>query len=113
MHHRATPEQIRRVVDTIRDMGYRAKPMLGYQRISIGLVGNDGPVESARLEGLPGVREIIRVSKPYKHVSREGGRRAPWSSWGTARCWGVPKSYSWRGRAPSRADARFRRSRAG
>jgi len=71
MHHRATPEQIQRVVDTIDEMGYRAKPMQGYQRISIGLVGNDGRVESARLEGLPGVREIIKVSKPYKQVSRE------------------------------------------
>ena len=113
MHHRVTPEQIQRVVDTIGDMGYRAEPMLGYRRISIGLVGNDGRVESARLEGLPGVREIIGVSKPYKQVSREGGRRAPWSSRGTARCRGVPKSYSWRGRAPSRAGARFLRSRAG
>lgn len=56
MHYRATPEQIQRVVDTIRDMGYRAKPMLGYRRIGIGLVGNDGRVESARLEGLPAGR---------------------------------------------------------
>ena len=71
MHHRATAEQIQRVVETIGEMGYRAKPMQGLQRISIGLVGNDGRVESARLEGLPGVREIIKVSKPYKQVSRE------------------------------------------
>ena len=71
MHHRATPEQIQRVVGTIGDMGYRAKPMPGRQRTAIGLVGNDGRVESARLEGLPGVREVIKVSKPYKQVSRE------------------------------------------
>ncbi len=71
MHHRATQEQVQRVVDTIALMGYGAKPMPGRQRTAIGLVGNDGRVESARLEGLPGVREIIRVSKPYKQVSRE------------------------------------------
>ena len=71
MHHRATPENIERVVETIGDMGYRAKPMPGHQRTAIGLVGNDGRVDSARLEGLPGVREIIKVSKPYKQVSRE------------------------------------------
>lgn len=71
MHHRATPEQIERVAATIGDMGYRAKPMPGHQRTAIGLVGNDGRVDSARLEGLPGVREIIKVSKPYKQVSRE------------------------------------------
>jgi len=71
MHHRATPDQIRTVVDTIDEMGYRAKPIPGYQRIAIGLVGNDGRVEEARLVGLPGVREVIKVSKPYKQVSRE------------------------------------------
>lgn len=71
MNHRASPDEIQKVVDTIGEMGYRAKPMLGRQRISIGLVGNDGRVQSARLEGLPGVREIIKVSKPYKQVSRE------------------------------------------
>ena len=71
MHHRATPEHIERVVETIGEMGYRAKPMPGHQRTAIGLVGNDGRVDSARLEGLPGVREIIKVSKPYKQVSRE------------------------------------------
>lgn len=71
MHHRATPEEIERVIETIDDMGYGAQPIPGKQRTAIGLVGNDGRVESARLEGLPGVREVIRVSKPYKQVSRE------------------------------------------
>ena len=71
MDHRATPEDIQRVVDTISDMGYGAKPMPGRQRTAIGLVGNDGGVEAARLTGLPGVRELIPVSKPYKQVSRE------------------------------------------
>ena len=71
MDHRATPDQIQRVVDTIAEMGYGAKAMPGRQRTAIGLVGNDGRVEAARLSGLPGVRELIRVSKPYKQVSRE------------------------------------------
>lgn len=71
MDHRATPEEIQQVVDTIADMGYGAKPMPGKQRTAIGLVGNDGRVESARLTGLPGVHELIKVSQPYKQVSRE------------------------------------------
>ncbi len=71
MDHRATREDVQRVVDTISAMGYGAKAMPGRQRTAVGLVGNDGRVESARLEGLPGVREVIEVSKPYKQVSRE------------------------------------------
>jgi 3-deoxy-7-phosphoheptulonate synthase len=45
--------------------------MPGAQRVAVGLVGNDGRVDASRFEGLPGVQEVIHVSKPYKQVSRE------------------------------------------
>lgn len=71
MRHGATEEEVQRVMGVIREMGYQARPMPGAQRTAVGLVGNDGRVESSRLEGLPGVQEVIHVSKPYKQVSRE------------------------------------------
>ena len=71
MRHGATEEEVQRVVKVIREMGYQARPMPGAQRTAVGLVGNDGRVESSRLEGLPGVQDVIHVSKPYKQVSRE------------------------------------------
>jgi 3-deoxy-7-phosphoheptulonate synthase len=71
MHADATDDQIRRVCETIQEMGYTARPMPGKQRTTVGLVGNDGRVDGSRLEGLSGVAEIIHVSKPYKQVSRE------------------------------------------
>ncbi len=71
MQNHATQEQIDRVVKTIEEMGYAARPMPGETRIAIGLVGNDGRVDGSRVEALPGVAEIIHVSKPYKQVSRE------------------------------------------
>jgi 3-deoxy-7-phosphoheptulonate synthase len=71
MHQNATPEEIERVVKTIEDMGYAARPMPGGQRTTVGLIGNDGRVDSSRVEALPGVAEIIHVTKPYKQVSRE------------------------------------------
>ena len=52
-------------------MGYRSQLMPGAQRTAIGLVGNDGRVDASRLEGLPGVQEVIHVTQPYKQVSRE------------------------------------------
>jgi 3-deoxy-7-phosphoheptulonate synthase len=58
-------------VKTIEEMGYEARPMPGEQRTAVGLVGNDGRVDSSRIEALPGVAEVIHVSKPYKQVSRE------------------------------------------
>jgi 3-deoxy-7-phosphoheptulonate synthase len=71
MSHDATPEHVARVVATIEEMGYQARPMPGAQRTSVGLVGNDGRVDGSRLESLEGVAEVIHVSKPYKQVSRE------------------------------------------
>src|ERR1700746_1418507 len=71
MDNHATREQIDRVVQVIEEMGYQARPMPGGQRTAVGLVGNDGRVDGSRIEALPGVAEIIHVSKPYKQVSRE------------------------------------------
>ena len=71
MEKGATPSQIQRVVTTIEEMGYQARPMPGKQRTAVGLVGNDGKVDSSRLAALAGVLEVIHVSQPYKQVSRE------------------------------------------
>lgn len=71
MQHGATTEEIRGVVAAIEEMGYHARPMPGKQRTAVGLVGNDGKVDASRLEGLPGVLEILHVTQPYKQVSRE------------------------------------------
>jgi len=71
MRHGATEEEVRRVIAVIEEMGYKARPMPGVQRMAVGLVGNDGRVDASRLEGLPGVQDVIHVTKPYKQVSRE------------------------------------------
>jgi len=71
MRHDATERDIDAVVETIREMGYDARPIPGKQRTAIGLIGNDGKVNSDRIEALNGVLEIIHVSQPYKQVSRE------------------------------------------
>src|SRR5204863_2429230 len=59
------------VIAVIEELGCKARPMPGAQRTAVGLVGNDGRVDASRLEGLPGVQDVIHVSKPYKQVSRE------------------------------------------
>src|SRR5215475_15725821 len=71
MDNHATAEQIDRVIHVIEEMGYQARPMPGGQRTAVGLVGNDGRVDSSRIESLPGVAQVIHVTQPYKQVSRE------------------------------------------
>ena len=71
MKHGARPEQIDDVVRVIQQMGYEARPIPGKQRVAVGLIGNDGKVDSGRLVALAGVLEVITVTEPYKQVSRE------------------------------------------
>ncbi len=71
MNHDAPEEDIQRVVDTIEDMGYGARPIPGKQRTAVGLVGNDGRVDASRLQSLANVQQVIEVTRPYKQVSRE------------------------------------------
>jgi 3-deoxy-7-phosphoheptulonate synthase len=55
----------------IESLGYRPHVMPGATRTAIGITGNPGAIEPIEFEDLPGVAEAIRVSKPYKLVSRE------------------------------------------
>jgi 3-deoxy-7-phosphoheptulonate synthase len=71
MQAQATPEQVRAVCQKIEALGYRAHPMPGAQRTAIGITGNKGEVEPGALDEMPGVQELIQVSKPYKLVSRD------------------------------------------
>jgi len=65
-----TEEQVRAVCEKIESLGFRPHAIPGAQRTAIGITGNQGMVE-AGFEELPGVAEVIRVSKPYKLVSRD------------------------------------------
>jgi 3-deoxy-7-phosphoheptulonate synthase len=71
MNSHATPEQVDRVVDAIRRMNLSPHPMPGATRTAIGITGNVGAIDPRTLEVLPGVMELIRVTKPYKLASRE------------------------------------------
>jgi 3-deoxy-7-phosphoheptulonate synthase len=71
MQAHATEEQVRAVCQKIELMGYRAHAMPGATRTAIGITGNQGEVEQGTLGEMPGVQEVIRVSKPYKLVSRD------------------------------------------
>jgi 3-deoxy-7-phosphoheptulonate synthase len=71
MHHSASQEQIERVIQAVEAMGLTAEPIPGSLRTAIGVLGNQGYVDDSSIRNLPGVRETIHVSKPYKLVSRD------------------------------------------
>lgn len=71
MQTHATQDQIDHVVRAIREMNLTPHPMPGATRTAIGITGNVGAVDPRTLEVLPGVSELIRVTKPFKLASRE------------------------------------------
>ncbi len=65
----APESEVADVVRLIEELGFRPHVMPGATRTAIGITGNQGAVDTARFENLPGVAEAIRVSKPYKLVT--------------------------------------------
>jgi 3-deoxy-7-phosphoheptulonate synthase len=64
-------EAVDRVVRRITDLGYQAHVLPGAVRVAIAVTGNDKAVRIENLEALPGVLEVISVTKPYKLVGRD------------------------------------------
>ena len=71
MNKNATKEQIDLVLSKIKECGYTPHSIPGGERVSIGILYNKGPVDGSLFLGMPGVKDAIPVTKPYKLVSRE------------------------------------------
>jgi 3-deoxy-7-phosphoheptulonate synthase len=112
MEHGATPEQIEAVVKVVRALGFTPQPIPGQNRVAIGVLGNQGYVDEEPFRDLPGIQELIHVTKPYKLVSRDfhpadtvvrvGGVPV---GWGEAPVTGGARSSPAPGRTPSRGSA--------
>jgi 3-deoxy-7-phosphoheptulonate synthase len=71
MKNDASEKQVGAVIDQIEKLGFRGIPIPGVLRTAICIVGNQGYVDDSQLLSLEGVKETLRVTKPYKLVSRE------------------------------------------
>jgi 3-deoxy-7-phosphoheptulonate synthase len=71
MKPHATQAEIDAVVERIREMGLTPHAIPGAQRVAIGVTGNRGTLPTESFATMPGVADAIRVSQPFKLVSRE------------------------------------------
>ena len=71
MRNDATDQQVRSVIREIEGLGFKGIPIPGSLRTAVCIVGNQGMVDDSRILALDGVKETLRVTKPYKLVSRE------------------------------------------
>lgn len=71
MDQKATPKEVTDVVAVIEARGYTARPIPGGERVAIGILNNEGPVDASLFLGLRGVKDAIPVTRPYKLANRE------------------------------------------
>ncbi|MEV6149252.1 3-deoxy-7-phosphoheptulonate synthase [Nonomuraea sp. NPDC052129] len=71
MGQEATGDDIASIVAVVQAAGVEAFVSRGVRRTIVGLVGDVTQLDEASLRGMPGVRDVMRVSTPYKLVSRE------------------------------------------
>jgi 3-deoxy-7-phosphoheptulonate synthase len=71
MEQAATEEQIQKVIEALVEVGYDVHRSSGVTHTVLGAVGTPRrPVDPQALELVPGVREVIKISEPYKLVGR-------------------------------------------
>jgi 3-deoxy-7-phosphoheptulonate synthase len=72
MRPHATRDEIDHVCERIREFGYKVHSIEGEERVVIGVVGvGDVTACLESLEATPGVESAMRISAPYKFVSKE------------------------------------------
>jgi len=72
MRLHATRAEIEEVCERIREFGYKVHSIEGEERVVIGAVGiGDVTPCLESLEAMPQVEKAVRISAPYKFVSRE------------------------------------------
>src|SRR5208282_4064094 len=72
MRPHATRQEIDHVCERIREFGYKVHSIEGEERVVIGVVGiGDVTACLESLEATPGVERAVRISAPYKFVSKE------------------------------------------
>jgi 3-deoxy-7-phosphoheptulonate synthase len=72
MRLHATRQEIDGVCERIHDFGYKVHSIVGEERVVIGIVGvGDVTACLESVEAMPGVEKAVRISAPYKFVSKE------------------------------------------
>ena len=71
MKRDATTAEVDAVVARVTELGLTAVPLPGAERTAIGTFGVAARDRAEQLESMPGVQEIVYVSRPFKLSSRE------------------------------------------
>ena len=71
MSHQASQSEVNAVVDRVEEIGLRPELSLGEDRAVIGVIGSNAYAYREAFSHLPGIIQIVQITKPFKVASRE------------------------------------------
>ena len=87
MSHQASTAQVDAVVEKIGELGLTPELSKGEDRSIIGVIGGNAYAYREAFAHLPGIQEIVQITKPYKLASREWKTRDTATSRSAATRW--------------------------
>ncbi|HEX8218123.1 MAG TPA: 3-deoxy-7-phosphoheptulonate synthase [Chloroflexia bacterium] len=67
----ADAHEVGGVIQRIKELGYRPHVSSGSERVIVGIIGNDRPLDAENFISLTGVEKVVPILAPYKLASRD------------------------------------------
>jgi 3-deoxy-7-phosphoheptulonate synthase len=77
MRRDATPDEVKTVEGKLHDLGFKTGRLEGTELTLVGVYGDISKLPSGEIAELPGVEQLIPISRSYKRVSQKGTADAP------------------------------------
>jgi 3-deoxy-7-phosphoheptulonate synthase len=77
MRRDATPDEVKTVEAKLHDLGFKTGRLEGTELTLVGVYGDISKLPSGEIAELPGVEQLIPISRSYKRVSQKGTADKP------------------------------------
>ncbi len=77
MRRDATPDEVKTVESKLHDLGFKTGRLEGTELTLVGVYGDISKLPAGEIAELPGVDQLIPISRAYKRVSQKGGPDKP------------------------------------
>jgi 3-deoxy-7-phosphoheptulonate synthase len=77
MRRDATPDEVKTVESKLHDLGFKTGRLEGTELTLVGVYGDISKLPSGEIAELPGVDQLIPISRAYKRVSQKGAPDRP------------------------------------
>ncbi|HYP20956.1 MAG TPA: 3-deoxy-7-phosphoheptulonate synthase [Chloroflexia bacterium] len=67
----ADAHEVGGVIQRIKELGFRPHVSSGSERVIVGIIGNDRPLDAENFISLAGVEKVVPILAPYKLASRD------------------------------------------